>query len=121
MSETQPTSASDPPLTQSMVDRVFHDTTAYWLGWLQRFSYKGRWREAVQRAVLCLKLLTFAPTGAIVAAPTFSLPEDLNGAGRNWDCERSLALNLQVPADTSLVHPNRPIVSSDGPGIRFLR
>ncbi|BGP55296.1 hypothetical protein JCM8202_000628 [Rhodotorula sphaerocarpa] len=85
MSETQPTSASDPPLTQSMVDRVFHDTTAYWLGWLQRFSYKGRWREAVQRAVLCLKLLTFAPTGAIVAAPTFSLPEDLNGAGRNWD------------------------------------
>lgn len=84
-SETQAFSASDPPLSQQLIERLFHDTTAYWLNWLHRCTYKGRWRETVQRAALCLKLLTFAPTGAIVAAPTFSLPEDLDGAGRNWD------------------------------------
>ncbi|KWU46241.1 putative glycosyl hydrolase [Rhodotorula sp. JG-1b] len=84
-SETQAFSASDPPLSQALIERLFHDTTAYWLNWLHRCTYKGRWRETVQRAALCLKLLTFAPTGAIVAAPTFSLPEDLDGAGRNWD------------------------------------
>ena len=84
-SETQAYSACDPPLSQTLIERLFHDTTAYWLNWLHRCTYKGRWRETVQRAALCLKLLTFAPTGAIVAAPTFSLPEDLDGAGRNWD------------------------------------
>lgn len=83
--ETQAVSFEDPHLSQALIERLFHDTTAYWLSWLQRCTYKGRWRETVQRAALCLKLLTFAPTGAIVAAPTFSLPEDLNGAGRNWD------------------------------------
>ncbi|GAA6027557.1 hypothetical protein JCM8097_007921 [Rhodosporidiobolus ruineniae] len=83
--ETQSTSSLDPPLSQGLVDRLFHDTTAYWLGWLSKCTYKGRWRESMQRAALCLKLLTFAPTGAVVAAATFSLPEDLNGAGRNWD------------------------------------
>ncbi|BGP39748.1 hypothetical protein JCM10449v2_003699 [Rhodotorula kratochvilovae] len=83
--ETQAVSSQDPPLSQALVDRLFHDTTAYWMSWLQRCTYKGRWREVVQRAALGLKLLTFAPTGAIVAAATFSLPEDLHGAGRNWD------------------------------------
>ncbi|GAA5943595.1 hypothetical protein JCM3775_005820 [Rhodotorula graminis] len=83
--ETQPVSSEDPPLSQALIEHLYHDTTAYWLSWLKRCTYKGRWREVVQRAALALKLLTFAPTGAIVAAATFSIPEDLNGAGRNWD------------------------------------
>jgi GH15 family glucan-1,4-alpha-glucosidase len=83
--DTQAKSSYDPPLSQALVDRLYHDTVAYWLSWLQKCTYKGRWRENVQRAALALKLLTFAPTGAIVAAATFSLPEDLHGAGRNWD------------------------------------
>ena len=67
---------------------VQHDllttTIEYWHQWLSRCSYRGRWREVVHRSALALKLLTFEPTGAIVAAPTCSLPEEVGG-GRNWD------------------------------------
>src|SRR5262249_39786215 len=63
---------------------LFEATIRFWRGWLARGTYRGRWREIVNRAALLLKLLTFEPTGAIVASPTCSLPEQIGGV-RNWD------------------------------------
>jgi GH15 family glucan-1,4-alpha-glucosidase len=63
---------------------LFDETVAYWREWLQTSTYTGRWREMVHRSALTLKLLTYGPTGAIVAAPTTSLPEQIGGS-RNWD------------------------------------
>jgi GH15 family glucan-1,4-alpha-glucosidase len=62
----------------------FKRTVEYWRRWISKCSYTGRWREMVHRSALALKLLTYEPTGAIVAAPTCSLPEAVGGA-RNWD------------------------------------
>jgi GH15 family glucan-1,4-alpha-glucosidase len=63
---------------------LFRTTAAFWRRWIAKCTYAGRWREVVHRSALTLKLLSFEPTGAIVAAPTCSLPEAIGGQ-RNWD------------------------------------
>ena len=60
------------------------ETLSFWHSWIAGCTYKGRWRENVHRSALLLKLFTYAPTGAIIAAPTFGLPEEIGGL-LNWD------------------------------------
>jgi GH15 family glucan-1,4-alpha-glucosidase len=59
-------------------------TAGFWRSWLAGSTYRGRWREMVDRSAITLKLLTYAPTGALIAAATAGLPEQLGGE-RNWD------------------------------------
>ncbi|MFE7773340.1 glycoside hydrolase family 15 protein [Streptomyces sp. NPDC057445] len=63
---------------------LFDGTVEFWRNWLSQSRYSGRWREAVERSAVTLKLMTYAPSGALVAAPTAGLPEQLGGE-RNWD------------------------------------
>ena len=67
-----------------MTDALLDATTSFWRDWLSQSRYTGRWREMVHRSAITLKLLTHEPTGAIVAAPTTSLPAPVGGS-RNWD------------------------------------
>jgi GH15 family glucan-1,4-alpha-glucosidase len=66
-------------ITQSLYDNI-----NYWKEWVEESNYKGRWMEIVNRSALALKLMTSQQYGSIVAAPTFSLPEEIGGI-RNWD------------------------------------
>ena len=70
--------------TLELEQSLFNKTVDYWHTWLSKCTYTGRWREMVYRSALVLKLLTYEPTGALVAAPTCSLPESIDGP-RNWD------------------------------------
>ena len=72
------------PPSEEKEDKLFRQTVEYWRRWLSKCTYTGRWREVVHRSALALKLLTFEPTGAMVAAPTMGLPEGVGGE-RNWD------------------------------------
>jgi GH15 family glucan-1,4-alpha-glucosidase len=82
--ETQPGETDATGLARAADEAVLARTVAYWRNWISQCTYNGRWREMVHRSLLVLKLLTYAPTGAIIAAPTASLPEEIGGE-RNWD------------------------------------
>ncbi len=91
-------------------EELFHETVDYWRQWVARCEYSGRWREDVIRSLLTLKLLTYSPTGAIIAAPTTSLPEEIGGS-RNWDYRycwiRDSSLTLQAFMRTGYIEEAR--------------
>jgi GH15 family glucan-1,4-alpha-glucosidase len=64
--------------------RLFDETVDFWESWLAQSTYSGRWREELNRSAITLKLMTYAPSGGLVAAPTAGLPEQIGGE-RNWD------------------------------------
>ncbi|KAI0067863.1 glycoside hydrolase family 15 protein [Artomyces pyxidatus] len=78
----------DPMLTKTLLKDLLEGTNNYWNAWIRKSTYSGSWKEAVHRSALALKLLIFEPTGAVVASPTFSLPEYIGGT-RNWDYRAS--------------------------------
>ncbi|HMC68649.1 MAG TPA: trehalase-like domain-containing protein, partial [Mycobacteriales bacterium] len=80
------TAPSGPPreISAAEVGELFEQTRDYWRSWLSKSHYTGRWRETVERSAMTLKLMTYQPTGALVAAPTTALPEQPGGE-RNWD------------------------------------
>ena len=76
-------SHTKPPEPLEAVEAL-HETEQWWRDWSGRCTYTGAWREQVERSLITIKALTYAPTGGIVAAPTTSLPEKIGGV-RNWD------------------------------------
>jgi GH15 family glucan-1,4-alpha-glucosidase len=72
------------PVGPAEIRELFERTRDFWHGWIRRSTYDGRWQDMVNRSAITLKLLTYAPTGAPVAAATMGLPEQIGG-GRNWD------------------------------------
>lgn len=72
------------PVASYQPERRLEGTRARWLLWSRQLRYHGRYREALERSLLTLRLLFYEPTGAFVAAPTTSLPE-WPGGPRNWD------------------------------------
>ncbi len=86
---------------QREVDQRLEHTIAYWRDWTGSRAYDGPWREAVTRSALALKLLVFAPSGAIAAAATTSLPETLGGE-RNWDYRYSWVRDSAFTLDAFL-------------------
>ena len=84
LKEVERTGGCERCYSTEVAEAGFRSTVHFWRDWLQGCTYTGRWRETVHRSALTLKMLTYDPTGAIIAAPTCSLPEQVGGI-RNWD------------------------------------
>jgi GH15 family glucan-1,4-alpha-glucosidase len=80
------TGTDEPPrdIRVAEAQQLYDETERFWKSWLAQSTYTGRWRETLQRSAITLKLMTYAPSGALVAAPTAGLPEQVGGE-RNWD------------------------------------
>ncbi|WP_431956977.1 glycoside hydrolase family 15 protein [Nocardia lijiangensis] len=93
--------APEPP-TRDDVTADFERCRNFWQSWLRSSTYQGRWRDMVNRSAITLKLLTYAPTGAPIAAATMGLPEQVGGE-RNWDYRytwiRDAALSVRALID----------------------
>lgn len=79
-----PDATAPPPPTVPETEENLARTLDFWQGWVRNSRYRGRWPDMVHRSAITLKLLTYAPTGAPVAAATMGLPEQIGGE-RNWD------------------------------------
>jgi len=80
----EPGTASQGAPSPAESESLLRQACAYWENWAAKCTYRGPYRAKVLRSALALKLMTYQPTGAVVAAPTTSLPEEIGGS-RNWD------------------------------------
>ena len=91
-------SALDAPPTPLDVHAARVRTRRFWREWVERCTYSGEWRDEVIRSLITVKALSYSPTGAVIAAATTSLPEQIGGV-RNWDYRyswlRDASLSLQ--------------------------
>ncbi|MGF0316303.1 glycoside hydrolase family 15 protein [Nocardia fluminea] len=87
--------------TWATMAHEFDQCRRFWQTWLRSSTYRGRWRDTINRSAITFKLLTYAPTGAPIAAATMGLPEQIGGE-RNWDYRyriRDASLSVRALSD----------------------